>query len=209
MFSDTELTVFCRATLDVCEPEPTQLREAAWAVLSTSCLARTNDLHSAKMSNFTVLVAHATTGKSRVSFTHERHNCPTYDKTIICHIEKELYVQILKAYIRQFDGIQADLSFWSKPSGNTANGTRHIPISRMELSHIASSIAQKMGIVGYRSYKQMAFRHLGFTRLTRMHLCDELIMRITNSTTSPNGVVEAGSRSSARLAYGPIILLLN
>jgi hypothetical protein len=205
MLSQIQLTAYCTHILDDCEPN--ELRDASWAILATCCVARTNDLQSAKCSNFNIAVRHPTTGNCRVTFTHERHNCPVFDHTIICHIETELYVHVLKAYIKLFDDISGDPSFWWKFTDKSCGKYKRVPSSRLELSTIAHSVALKLGLRSHSTYKQTAFRQLGLRRLTGLQVPTSVLTRIVNSVSIDSATNNPVVRTSSRIANAQIVLL--
>ena len=205
MFTETHLLVFCQEKLRI--GEPNGITDASWAILSTCCVARTNDLYSAKISNFTVSLRHSSSGRYRITFTHERQNASSINETLICNIENELYVRILKAHLSFFDDVTGDPCIWMKQHMAASGIQKLIPLSRLELSNVASNIALELGIQTHRSYKQYAFRHLGFRRLSAMHICTIILMRIGNWNHSTPVVDPTISRSSARLANAPIVLV--
>jgi hypothetical protein len=205
MFSQIQLTAYCTHILHECEPN--ELRDACWAILSTCCVARTNDLQTAKFSNFNVAVRHPTTGNCRVTFNHQRQNCPEFDQFIICHIENSSYVNVLKAYFHLFDDVSGDTNFWWKFTEKNGGKYKRVANSRLELSRIAHSIALKLGLVSHSMYKQTSFRQLGLRRLTGLHVPDSVLTRIVNSIRIDGAINDTTVRSSSRVANAPIVLL--
>jgi len=107
--------------------------------------------------------------------------------------------------MRQFDGATSDISFWSKTLITIGGEKRHMSISRIELSLIGTSMASQLSIP---NFKQMAFRQLGYRRLTDMKLCAQVLSRIANAPKTGHGGDDSNIRTSTRSAYGPIVLLL-
>ena len=207
MFTETHLLVFCQEKLRI--GERNGIRDASWAILSTCCVARTNDLYSAKISNFTFTLRHSTSGRYRISFSHARKNASSINETIICNIENDLYVEILKSHLSFCDIDTGDNSIWIKLHTTASGLQKAFPLSRLELSNVASNIALELGISTHGSYKQHAFRHLGFRRLSAMHICTTVLMRIGNWNHSAPVIDGTISRSSARLANAPIVLVFH
>ncbi len=206
MFTEIQLIVFCESKL--ISGDLNGLRDASWAILATCCVARTNDLCTAKISDFTVSLCHVTSGKCRVSFNHHRENSTTFNRTIICNIDNDLYVNVLKAYIRRFDGIKGDMGFWSNIIHNSNGIVKLTQVGRIELAKTASNIASELGFPTFGMYKQHAFRQLGYRKLAAMHVSTTVLMRIGNSTNNVAISDDQISRFSSRLATAQIVLLI-
>jgi len=206
MFTEIQLIVFCESKL--IGGDSKGLRDASWAILATCCVARTNDLCTAKLSDFTVALCHAQSNQCRVSFIHNRENASVYNQKIICNIENDLYVNVLKAYIHRFDGIKGDMGFWTNVSHTAGGIPKLTTVGRIELSKIASTIALELGMSTSSMYKQHAFRQLGYRKLSAMHVNAPILMRIANWNNAPTVPDDGANRFSCRLATAQIALLI-